>query len=507
MKNIWLIALISIVFGAISCSKKNDDVTRFTVTFDAVGGSPIPENQTVEAGGTVTAPATNPAKSGYVFMSWCLNGVETAYNFNTPVTNNITLYAKWKEEATVEYWQVTWNLNGGTWPSSGDNHASQVVKGGTLSEPNAPVKSNYTLEGWYKESDLTNKVSFPYDVSAITDHFTLYAKWATVENPSSVKHNISSATEWNAAIAAVNAAGNNKTHTFTITKSFDLPASSATIFTKDLAGLTVTVRGQGDPAPEISLASNSKGYLIYFSPNEPQKIIFENVILKGHATNTRPLVRVYGEELVLGNGARITGNTNTDGYGAGVHVGVGGRFILAGGEISGNAAGTFSNGNGKGGGVYMSDFGKFVMNDGNISGNFSYGQGGGVYVGLSANLSMTGGNISGNTAMAKSGARGGGIYNSYGELNIGGGTITGYNQKHGDDIDIAEHYSGKPELRDDCNAVVITATAMGTYGAAFYSAVSNGNFYGVFEERTFTQTGSLGSKRERDLTVIDGVLQ
>ncbi len=185
MKNIWLIALISIVFGTVSCSKKDkdEDKTNFTVIFDAAGGNPIPETQTVEADGTVTAPAANPAKSGYVFMSWCLNGTETAYNFNTPVTNNITLYAKWKEEAKVEYWQVTWELNGGAWPSSGDNHATQAVKDGTLSEPDAPVKSGNTFDGWYKEAALTTKIDFPYDVSALTADFTLYAKWTTGDTP------------------------------------------------------------------------------------------------------------------------------------------------------------------------------------------------------------------------------------------------------------------------------------------------------------------------------------
>ncbi len=46
------------------------------------------------AGGTVTAPVTNPTQSGYVFLFWRLNGTSTAYNFNTPVNSNITLQAK-----------------------------------------------------------------------------------------------------------------------------------------------------------------------------------------------------------------------------------------------------------------------------------------------------------------------------------------------------------------------------------------------------------------------------
>ncbi|MCL1901543.1 MAG: InlB B-repeat-containing protein, partial [Firmicutes bacterium] len=59
----------------------------------------------------------------------------------------------------------------------GDNHATQVVKGGTLAEPAEPVKAGSEFEGWYKEAALTSKVSFPYDVSAVTANITLYANW------------------------------------------------------------------------------------------------------------------------------------------------------------------------------------------------------------------------------------------------------------------------------------------------------------------------------------------
>ncbi|MDR2809587.1 MAG: InlB B-repeat-containing protein [Tannerellaceae bacterium] len=57
---LFLVILALIYTG---CSKDNE-VTTYTVIFDADGGSPVPPTQSVEAGNTVTAPATNPAKSG-----------------------------------------------------------------------------------------------------------------------------------------------------------------------------------------------------------------------------------------------------------------------------------------------------------------------------------------------------------------------------------------------------------------------------------------------------------
>jgi uncharacterized repeat protein (TIGR02543 family) len=174
-----LVALLLLAATFTSCDKEGSEPdTSYTVTFDADGGAPTPQSQTVKAGENAIAPSANPTKTGYVFMFWQLSGSSTAYNFSTPVNSNITLQARWEEEASVAYWQVTWELNGGTWPA-GDNHATQVVKGGTLAEPAAPTKAENTFDGWYKEAALNTKIDFPYDVSAITANFTLYAKWTS----------------------------------------------------------------------------------------------------------------------------------------------------------------------------------------------------------------------------------------------------------------------------------------------------------------------------------------
>ena len=326
-----------------------------------------------------------------------------------------------------------------------------------------------------------------------------------VINPSSTNYNIGSAAEWEAAITAVNAAGNNRSHTFTITGSFTLPSSNENIFDRDLSNITVTIKGQGTPAPEISLATGSTGHLLYFYPGEIQKITLENITLKGHSANTKPAVVVNLKgELTLGEGALITGNTNTDGYGGGVYLGS--TLILKGGKISGNTAGTAQKANGKGGGVYMSDFADLIMDSGSISGNIVHGQGGAVFIGFMATFTMKGGIISGNTARAlSSGARGGGIYNIYGKFHMSGGKIIGYDWIHGND-NIEEHNPGSA-LRDDCNIVIITASIMGSYGAALYDGGSGENRYGTFDGETFNQTGGFGSNVhiERDIEVADGV--
>ena len=67
----------------------------YTVTFDTDGGSAI-EAQTVASGAVVTPP-TVPTKEGYTFAGWYLE--DAPYNFETPVTADITLVAKWEAAA------------------------------------------------------------------------------------------------------------------------------------------------------------------------------------------------------------------------------------------------------------------------------------------------------------------------------------------------------------------------------------------------------------------------
>ena len=65
---------------------------------------------------------------------------------------------------------VNFNTNGGTTVS-----AITVEEGKTIATPTAPTKTGFTIEGWYKETGLTNKWNFTTDV--VNTDVTLYAKW------------------------------------------------------------------------------------------------------------------------------------------------------------------------------------------------------------------------------------------------------------------------------------------------------------------------------------------
>ncbi len=81
-------------------SSSGSTAARYTVTFDAQGGSSV-SSKTVERNGAVSEPA-KPTREGYVFGGWFTDkGCTQAYDFDSRVTKNITLYAKWTEEGAL----------------------------------------------------------------------------------------------------------------------------------------------------------------------------------------------------------------------------------------------------------------------------------------------------------------------------------------------------------------------------------------------------------------------
>ena len=143
------------------------NINKYTVTFDSYGGTPVPPAQEVEYGLTATKPA-DPTLKGYTFAFWYLGEDEqnaTAYDFDTPVTENITLTAKWN----INKYTVAFNTDGGTPVPP----AQEVEYGLTATEPAAPEKTGYTFDGWYLGEA---EEPFSFDTT-ITSDITLTAKW------------------------------------------------------------------------------------------------------------------------------------------------------------------------------------------------------------------------------------------------------------------------------------------------------------------------------------------
>ena len=153
----------------------------YTVTFDSDGGSAV-TGQTIEKGKTATKPE-NPEKAGHTFVGW-YNG-DTEFDFDTPITGNITLKAKW----TVNQYKVTLNPNypdgkTGTFKDKGGNTISENLvltydyntASMSLTDLYQSIElEGYKFNGWYSATIGGSKWT---STGTITKDVTVYAQWS-----------------------------------------------------------------------------------------------------------------------------------------------------------------------------------------------------------------------------------------------------------------------------------------------------------------------------------------
>lgn len=90
--------MVAVTGGTFDPGQPNG-ITLYTVTFNSNGGSDVPGQ--IRANAAATKPDSR--KAGYTLVGWYTDEACTAaYDFTKPVTDNITLYAKW--EAAPRYY-------------------------------------------------------------------------------------------------------------------------------------------------------------------------------------------------------------------------------------------------------------------------------------------------------------------------------------------------------------------------------------------------------------------
>jgi uncharacterized repeat protein (TIGR02543 family) len=146
------------------------EVAKYTVSFEANGGSGSIDPQTVNHNGKATAPAAI-AKAGYTFGGWYSdNAFGSAWDFSASVvTGNVKLYAKW----TPNGYTLTFDAQGGTVSTTG-KPATYGAAVGMLPEP---TRTGYTFGGWYTATGGGGDKYTESTVYSAVSNATLYAKW------------------------------------------------------------------------------------------------------------------------------------------------------------------------------------------------------------------------------------------------------------------------------------------------------------------------------------------
>ena len=168
----------------VSTSVSIPALTKYTVSYNANGGSGAPSSQSKYYGKTLTLSSTKPSRTGYAFKGWATSASgNVAYASGASYTANasVTLYAVWQANTyTVKY-----NANGGTGAPSNQTKTHGITltlsstKPTRASETDDGVTTTYTFKGWAtsaSSSTVAYAAGAKYTANASV---TLYAVWTT----------------------------------------------------------------------------------------------------------------------------------------------------------------------------------------------------------------------------------------------------------------------------------------------------------------------------------------
>ena len=152
------------------------ELKTYTVTFDWNFDN---ETEAVEVevkhGATVNTPEDSkvPTNGSKVFVGWTLDAEGTQeFDYNTSITSDMTLYAKWMEASSNSI-TVTFYMNDGT---NAVHHKLEDVRSGSrIKEPTQPVRKGYYLAGWAMGS--ADGALWNFTRTQVKASTNLYAVW------------------------------------------------------------------------------------------------------------------------------------------------------------------------------------------------------------------------------------------------------------------------------------------------------------------------------------------
>lgn len=198
----------------------------YTVTFNLnYKGASDPETVEVEEGQMVSAPI-NPSRSGYTFGGWYtkISG-GTKFDFNTTITDDLTLYARWTGASgggggsssgggggaigsNTGTYQIIFESNDGT---ANIYQTQQVNAGATVRKPEDPTRELYRFTGWYLEAAAVTEYDFNNPAAS---NLTLYAGWGNPNGSTDDLYAASNETETIYSISDIEVSGSDVVITY-----------------------------------------------------------------------------------------------------------------------------------------------------------------------------------------------------------------------------------------------------------------------------------------------------
>jgi uncharacterized repeat protein (TIGR02543 family) len=177
IRNLSFLALNcgALLLSIVSCGENIKDEYVFTYDLNYTGSTP----RIVAVLSGDTALDWTPLRDGYTIKDWYLDKGETEpYDFSTPVTSDMTIYAGWYSDDEIAPYSVTFDYNFDGAPSP---YIMSVERNTAIDSEDIPfvTRLGYQVEGWYKDQTLTDR----YDFSTLVNNdMILYAKYKNIAN-------------------------------------------------------------------------------------------------------------------------------------------------------------------------------------------------------------------------------------------------------------------------------------------------------------------------------------
>lgn len=150
-------------------------LAKYTISYNANGGSGAPGSQTKYYGKTLKLSTTKPTRTGYTFKGWSKSSTgSVAFASGASYTTNAsdTLYAVWEANT----YTVKLDANGG---SGGTGSVTKTYGQAVTLPASVPTRQNYNFKGWAPAANATSatwSAGGSYTEN-ITSDVTLYAVW------------------------------------------------------------------------------------------------------------------------------------------------------------------------------------------------------------------------------------------------------------------------------------------------------------------------------------------
>ena len=176
------VVLVACTVLAFSCNTGTNTPTKYTVTFNANGGSGTMASQTIAVGTSVRLNANAFTRTGYNFDGWATSAAGSAIYADggmfSVTSGDITLYAAW----SISQYSISFNANGAS-GSMADQILSpeaMAAKSTALSANSFTPPSGCAFAGWTTNVTGVGTVFADqgiFDIAMDSTSLTLYAVW------------------------------------------------------------------------------------------------------------------------------------------------------------------------------------------------------------------------------------------------------------------------------------------------------------------------------------------